>query len=1052
MLKKRLFVLIAIIGALFALPHGMDTSHASTGGVGVGFAIVDTVYQNGEELQSQINNTTGKSFYSLPRTQYSVDVVIRPTALEDGYTYKLVDYNGYNILDRDFTSDDNGKQITISQKPIYTNQYEQYEINAILGFAFTGGKSSLADAQYVYFKSDVFGTDNIVIDSVVQNNIELSKSTTGFITDTLSPVTINFRVENLTIGEAYDISTISESFSGIADSTSKSFSVVFNLSPTKKNSFFSIRDSNHNDALDLYIINTNPSFVEFGKIYIDSVSQDGNNIMPSFEGNEYVYEVNDIKAISIHMHADMANNDVIYNLRVFSCSDGFTSPEYVSFTGAELKNGVEVTGQCYIGEYDNNSIILQAYEIQYAFMPGYFYSWFGDVAYSTKIRIIKNNSIPRISDIKLNYANYPEKTIYYVVDLRYHNQDNPLEMIVKGNNYTDDSEYNITVKLLREANDGERDTEFEKIITVSGYELNSGKRILLDDVVLKLMDESHLIYDANMYSLVVYCDGQTFIKGFDYGYGDYGHLIHDVVLTDSNDELIITQNGGSRPGLGVMTSYEDTVMHIYVNSFPESEEFRYSIIKMPTGSINLSIGEIIDEGVITGEELGTGKISLRAEEFTDYYLLVENDIGIIRWTKIGLSHSDQSWYGIESIGASVNGSTLKISYDFPHYKINVGDTVKYTLYGKNYDESKSYTVKMIPSICGGIFGEYGCRGGFEGDEGVTKIFTGKELNEGDAYFELPYLEDLHNQIVNGPLKYSEVFFSVDEVYMNSPTVYFTYIENEPSFSVKLNSNDTFEDGIDVFVSVDDYENMTDVDGGIAAIIGDVEYDDTKLELIGVEALNDFELVSGDHYVLHNVYGHGAPEGTNILKLTFRNKGLESGESTTVSFTNISGSDGVNDITTADVSKTITYYEAEASIDSDTYTIIDNLISKIATGTLVNIFKNGLELGGHATIRILSVNNVELSSTDKVGTGVKVQLLDRHGEVVSEFTIVIKGDISGDGEITITDLVKAKRHLAGLDNYTGVFQLAGDVSKTGAISITDVVKICRHVAGLEVINQ
>ena len=87
----------------------------------------------------------------------------------------------------------------------------------------------------------------------------------------------------------------------------------------------------------------------------------------------------------------------------------------------------------------------------------------------------------------------------------------------------------------------------------------------------------------------------------------------------------------------------------------------------------------------------------------------------------------------------------------------------------------------------------------------------------------------------------------------------------------------------------------------------------------------------------------------------------------------------------------------------------------------------------------------------MGTGAKIFVQDNNGQTLMEYVAKVKGDSSGDGKITVLDLVQAKRDLAGLTKLGGVFSEAADVTGTGKISITDVVKICRHVAGLEEIR-
>lgn len=61
-----------------------------------------------------------------------------------------------------------------------------------------------------------------------------------------------------------------------------------------------------------------------------------------------------------------------------------------------------------------------------------------------------------------------------------------------------------------------------------------------------------------------------------------------------------------------------------------------------------------------------------------------------------------------------------------------------------------------------------------------------------------------------------------------------------------------------------------------------------------------------------------------------------------------------------------------------------------------------------------------------------------------------GDINNDKKISITDLVKLRRHLAGLETIDNSYLRLADVNKDTKISITDLVKLRRYLAGLEAI--
>ena len=59
---------------------------------------------------------------------------------------------------------------------------------------------------------------------------------------------------------------------------------------------------------------------------------------------------------------------------------------------------------------------------------------------------------------------------------------------------------------------------------------------------------------------------------------------------------------------------------------------------------------------------------------------------------------------------------------------------------------------------------------------------------------------------------------------------------------------------------------------------------------------------------------------------------------------------------------------------------------------------------------------------------------------------IPGDVTGDGDVTIADVVKVNRHVAGKITMTAAEQQAADVTGDGDVTIGDVVKLNRYVAG------
>ena len=139
------------------------------------------------------------------------------------------------------------------------------------------------------------------------------------------------------------------------------------------------------------------------------------------------------------------------------------------------------------------------------------------------------------------------------------------------------------------------------------------------------------------------------------------------------------------------------------------------------------------------------------------------------------------------------------------------------------------------------------------------------------------------------------------------------------------------------------------------------------------------------------------------------------------------------------------------ITSETYGhIIENgYITSVSPGVDADTFKGQLD-NDNVKLKIFKDDGTgnagdELGAGELVGTGMIVKLFINGVENDSK-VIVIKGDVSGDGEITITDVVKVLNHYLGNLAVTGAYLEAAEVSDDNEITITDVVKILNHYLG------
>ncbi len=132
-------------------------------------------------------------------------------------------------------------------------------------------------------------------------------------------------------------------------------------------------------------------------------------------------------------------------------------------------------------------------------------------------------------------------------------------------------------------------------------------------------------------------------------------------------------------------------------------------------------------------------------------------------------------------------------------------------------------------------------------------------------------------------------------------------------------------------------------------------------------------------------------------------------------------------------------EAPSTITSGTFTISQNTVSRVPVGTTVSGLLAGIRERDWVTV--YKANGTRAAAGDKVATGFRVKLSGG-----AEWTVIVTGDVNGDGKITATDYVNVKFSVLGKQKLTGVYSRAADVNGDGKITASDYVGIKFHVLG------
>ena len=156
---------------------------------------------------------------------------------------------------------------------------------------------------------------------------------------------------------------------------------------------------------------------------------------------------------------------------------------------------------------------------------------------------------------------------------------------------------------------------------------------------------------------------------------------------------------------------------------------------------------------------------------------------------------------------------------------------------------------------------------------------------------------------------------------------------------------------------------------------------------------------------------------------------------------VSGMISIDFVKKEDLFKSFNKY----SIDISEY-----IIKHISKLTRAKDFINNIDVANNGKLKVFDKTG-ENEVTDKVGTGMLARVINEYDENLMDIDMVVTGDINGDGNISVTDLAKLERHIAGIEKLEGVYKIAADVNDNDSVTLTDLVKVSRDIARLEEIK-
>ncbi len=136
--------------------------------------------------------------------------------------------------------------------------------------------------------------------------------------------------------------------------------------------------------------------------------------------------------------------------------------------------------------------------------------------------------------------------------------------------------------------------------------------------------------------------------------------------------------------------------------------------------------------------------------------------------------------------------------------------------------------------------------------------------------------------------------------------------------------------------------------------------------------------------------------------------------------------------------------------STVYQIGEDSITGIQPKTKASAFLKNIKTE-NATMKLVGADGKE--NTGVVATGNSLEVYDQNGKKISSYTIVIYGDVNGDGAIDVLDMIKVNRHILNINKITDCYLEAGNANRQNdGVNVLDLIYINRHVLGIQTIQQ
>ncbi|MFV0498949.1 MAG: dockerin type I domain-containing protein [Bacilli bacterium] len=118
-------------------------------------------------------------------------------------------------------------------------------------------------------------------------------------------------------------------------------------------------------------------------------------------------------------------------------------------------------------------------------------------------------------------------------------------------------------------------------------------------------------------------------------------------------------------------------------------------------------------------------------------------------------------------------------------------------------------------------------------------------------------------------------------------------------------------------------------------------------------------------------------------------------------------------------------------------------------TSVTGLSNDIRKQNNTSTVVIKNSNGKEKTSGNISTGDTVTI---YGKTTNTYTLIYRGDLSGDGNVTIADLLKMQKHILKVTRLSRAYEKAADTNKDGSITIADLLKVQKHILKASYITQ